>query len=273
MSVLVSVIMPVYNNKNYVGEAIESVLRQTYKNFECIIVDDSSTDGSWEIIKKYVKKDKRVKAYRNKINLKIVKTRNKGFGFASKKAKYFAIMDSDDVCLPDRLKKEVEFLEKHQDYGLVGSHNIIIDEKGKEKGMRKYPTSWNDIRKVLTLYDAIAQPVAMIRAKVLREDIGFYNERYTRCQDYDLWLRIGSKYKIANIDKALLKYRVSKTQGKRTHLRDTIRFTLEIQRKWLFSKRYFRCKNVMMHVLGYAGLVLPKGVVLWMFEKTRYKEK
>lgn len=272
-SILVSVIMPVYNNESYVGEAIESILKQTHSNFEFIIIDDCSTDNSWKIIQKYSKKDKRIKAFQNEKNLKIVKTRNKGFRECNSKAKYFAIMDSDDISLVNRFEEEIKFLEENKDFALVGSHNIIINEKNKEIGFRKYPVSWNEVKKTMTRFDPIAQPVAMIRAEVLRKEIGFYNEKFTRCQDYELWCRIGSKHKIGNIDKALLRYRVSNTQGKRTHLKDTIRFTLEIQRKWLFHKRYFNCKNVIIHILSYISLILPQRTILWLFEKTRYKKK
>jgi len=269
----ISVIMPVYNNEKYLVEAIESILHQTYSHFEFIIIDDCSTDKSWKIIKKYATKDKRIKAFRNEKNLKIVKTRNKGFKECSSTSKYFAIMDGDDISLASRFEEEIKFLEENKDFALVGSHNIIINEEGKEIGFRRYPVSWDEIKKLMTRYNPIAQPVAMIRAEVLRKEIGFYNEKYTRCQDYELWCRIGTKHKIGNINKALLRYRVSSTQGKRTHLKDTIRFTLEIQRKWLFNKKYFNCKNIVIHLISYISLILPQKTILWLFEKTRYTKK
>ena len=118
----ISIIMPVYNNELYLSYAIESILKQTYSNFEFIIIDDCSTDSSWKIISKYAKKDKRIKAHKNKKNLKIVKTRNKGFELMSKKTKYIAIFDSDDISLPKRILHEVEFLEDNYNFEIVSGH-------------------------------------------------------------------------------------------------------------------------------------------------------
>lgn len=271
MTPFISVIMPVYNNARYVSETIESVLGQTYENFEFIIIDDCSTDESWATIQEYAKKDKRIKAYRNERNLKIAKTRNTGFSKAAKKAKYYAIIDSDDVAMPERLEKEVSFLEKNRPYALVGSDLIIIDEKGKERGRRTYPHTWERIRRTFTTYNPVAQPAAMIRADALRKGIRFYDERYTRCQDYDLWFRIAAKHRVANIPEPLLKYRISSTQGKTTHLKETVRFTREIQRKWLFKKRFITARGVVTW-LGTALLpLLPNGMLLPLFKRTFYK--
>lgn len=269
---LVSVLMPNYNGEKYISEAIESILKQTYSNFEFIIIDDCSTDDSWKIIQKYAKKDKRIKAYRNEENLKIVRTRNKLFSLANKKTKYYAIFDSDDISLPDRLKEEVNFLEKNKEYGVVGSNIILINEKSKVIGKRNYVLSWEKMKKVMGRYDPIAQPSVMIRKKVI-DLVGKYNEKYTRCQDYELWMRIGTKVKIRNLKKPLIKYRISSTQGKRTALKKTIKFTLEIQRKWLFSKEYFSIKNTIIHLMYYAFLLLPTKTILWMFEKMNYSRK
>ena len=144
-------------------------------------------------------------------------------------AKYFAIFDSDDVCLKDRLEKQVEFLEKNQDYGVLGSHTIIIDGKGDKIGFRNYPLTNKEVQNKIVLFSPLAQPVATIRKSVL-EDIGYYNEDFVRVQDYELWFRIAQKYKVGNVDKALLKYRVSLEQGKNKHLKLTLKNTLDVQK-------------------------------------------
>lgn len=273
MKPLVSVIMPVHNSERYVGAAIESILAQSYSNFEFIIIDDCSTDTSWDIIQKYAKKDTRIKAVRNEKNLKIVKTRNKGFRLANKDAKYYAIMDSDDISLPKRLEKQVQFLEMHASYGAVGGHNIIINSQGKTIGYRRYTTSWRAIKRSITRVDPLSQPSTMIRAEAIKK-VGPYNERYTRCQDYELWLRIATIYKITNLDTYLLQYRISETQGKSTHLKKTLKFTLEIQKKWLFHKKFFRIENALYHIGLRALLVMPKQTILKLFKLISYtKEK
>jgi len=167
----VSVFTPNYNNSKYLSETIESILNQEYSNFEYIIIDDYSTDQSWELIKNYAKKDSRIKCFRNGRNLGIVKTRNKGFKYRSSKSKYYAIIDSDDISLSDRLKIQVDFLEKNQDYGLVGSNALIINEESKIISYRKYPTKNNQIKKLITLMNPFAQSsITLERTALIKSD-------------------------------------------------------------------------------------------------------
>ncbi|NVM45463.1 MAG: glycosyltransferase [Candidatus Lokiarchaeota archaeon] len=233
----VTVFTPNYNKSKYLPETIESVLQQTYKNFEYIIVDDCSTDDSWDIIRTYASKDERIKPYRNEENLKIVKTRNKGFQFSSKEAKYYAILDSDDVSAPERLEKQVTFLEENPLYGLIGSDIIVINEESKEIGYRKYASSDLEIRKVITRLNPIAQSSVLIRKQAIQE-VGYYDEQWNVCQDYDYWLRIGIDWKLKNFDNPLIKYRLSGTQVKITNLKETIQNTYLIQKKAIKEYNY-----------------------------------
>ena len=127
---LVSVVLPVYNAERYLRPAIESVLAQTYRHFELVLVDDGSTDASVAIGEEYVRADSRVRLLRNRCNLGIVQTRNRAFAEADPASAYFAVFDSDDICLPDRLQMQVDFLEAHPDHALVGGHTLVIDEDG-----------------------------------------------------------------------------------------------------------------------------------------------
>ena len=234
---LVSVFTPNYNKAKFLRETIESVLQQTYANFEYIIIDDCSTDDSWNIINTYAAKDDRIKVYRNEENMKIVKTRNKGFNLSSENAKYFAILDSDDVSAPERLETQVTFLEDNPQYGLVGSNTIIINEESKEIGFRNYALSDLDIRKVITRINPIAQSSVLIRKQVIQE-VGLYDEKWNVCQDYDYWLRIGIGWKIKNFNTPLIKYRLSSNQVKITNLKDTIKNTYLIQKKAIKEYKY-----------------------------------
>ncbi|WP_459200947.1 glycosyltransferase family 2 protein [Methanococcus sp. CF] len=268
---LVSVIMPNYNNEKYLAEAIESILNQTYKNFEFVIIDDCSTDNSWNIIQNYAKKDNRIKEFRNEQNLKIVKTRNKGFELMSLNSKYIAIFDSDDVSMPERLEKQVNFLEKNLDYGLIGSHTLIIDENSKIIGYRKYETDFKKIIKNMVKKNQFAQPSVMIKKSVLNE-VGYYDEVFEVCEDYDLWFKFANNYKIGNLNEDLLKYRITKTQSKSTKLKKTLSHTLKIQKKWLFNKKFFSVFGVIYYCLGYLMYFLPSKFVLKLFKVLNYRE-
>jgi len=233
----VTVFTPNYNKSKFLQETIESVLRQTYENFEYIIIDDCSTDNSWDIINNYASKDERIKTFRNDKNMKIVKTRNEGFHLSSSKAKYYAILDSDDVSTPNRIEEQVKFLEENPQYGLIGSNTIIIDEESKEIGYRKYASSDLEIRKVITRLNPIAQSSVLIRKKAIQE-VGLYDEKWNVCQDYDYWLRIGINWKLMNFEKPLIKYRLSRTQVKVTNLKETIQNTYLIQKKAIKDYNY-----------------------------------
>ena len=161
---LVSVIMPVYNTKQWVWEAIESILDQTFKDFEFIIVDDYSTDGSYEICEKYAKKDKRIKLYRNEKNWWVAYTKNRLIGLTS--TDYLASQDSDDVSFLNRLELEYKFLEEHKDYAVVAWNNVIIDEKWNTIWHRKYS---DDIRSVILKKSPVSHPTTMIRKEILKK--------------------------------------------------------------------------------------------------------
>ncbi|MBM7409116.1 glycosyltransferase family 2 protein [Methanococcus maripaludis] len=267
----VSVIMPNYNNEKYLPEAIESILNQTYENFEFIIIDDCSTDNSWKIIQKYAEKDNRIKAFRNEKNLKIVKTRNKGFKLMSSNSKYIAIFDSDDISMPERLEKQVAFLEKNPDYGLVGSHTLIIDENSEIIGYRKYETDFKKIIKNMLKKNQFAQPSVMIRKSAIY-NVGFYDDEFEVCEDYDLWFKFAKNYKIINIDEFLLKYRISNTQSKSTKLKKTLIYTLKVQKKWLFDKKFFNIFGLIYYGLEHLMYFLPSKVVLKLFKVLNYEK-
>jgi glycosyltransferase involved in cell wall biosynthesis len=266
----VSVLMPVHNAERYLSEAIESVLGQSFGALELVIIDDGSTDGSPAIAERFAHGDPRVKLLRNPRNLGIVATRNRAFEAADARSEYFAIMDGDDVCLPDRIARQVEFLDSHPEHALVGGNTLIIDEQGRVIGERVYPSEHAQIVKVIARYNPIAQPTVMLRRSALAQ-VGTYDERYARCQDYDLWLRTAARFKLANLPVFTLKYRISATQGKRVRLRDSLRYTIQIQREWLFRKPFFSPYNLLYHCAEHALLLLPDALVLAAFKRISYR--
>ncbi len=270
---VVSVIMPVRNGERFVAEAVESILEQTYTDFIFIIIDDASTDASAKILQSYAKKDKRIYLHRNQRPQGIVKTRNKGFNLLPKDTTYIALFDADDISAPNRLERQVAFLDKNPTIGAVGSDILIINEKSELIASRTYHHHPKQIAKHLLIRSPFAQPAVCLRKEVLTT-VGVYTSEngHDRARDYDLWLRIARKYPLANIDAFLLSYRVSDHQGKKTHLKETIRSTLQVKRKYLFKSQYFRCIAVVVFLLEYILLLFPSKFILWLFKKLMYKK-
>ena len=264
----VSVLMPVYNAGPYLREAVDSVLAQSYPAFELIAIDDASSDGSYELLQTYAARDPRVRVFRQPVNGGIVAARNRAFAEASPDTKYCAILDSDDVALPERLALQVAFLEAHPDHALVGGQTLIIDERSEVVGIRHYPTDYASICRTITRYNPIAQPAVMLRRSMLEP--APYHSGFPRCQDYELWLRLASQHPIANLDCPVLRYRVSPTQGKRTHLRQTLALTLQLQRQWLMHPRFRSAFNLAYVAAEHGLLLLPEPWVLALFKRVTY---
>lgn len=201
---LVSVVMPTYNRKTYLREAIKSILDQTFKDFELIIVDDGSSDGSLEIIQEFQKQDPRIILIQNDKPGGISKATN--MGIRKSRGKYIAKMDSDDISLPERLAKQVKFMGEHKDIAACGSWVETIGEI--EGSLWQYPTDPNEIRCTMLFCGAIANPTNIIRRSVFF-DLGFwYDERCFAAEDYEFWTRIVKIVKLANIPEVLLLYRL-----------------------------------------------------------------
>lgn len=267
----VSVLMPVYNAARFLREAVESVLAQSHSALELVAIDDASSDGSYELLSELAARDPRVRVFRQPHNQGIVAARNRAFREANPEAEYCAILDADDVCEPDRLALQVEFLRAHPDHALVGGHTLIIDESSQVIGIRRYPTDYASICKTITRYNPIAQPAVMLRRSMLPSGEP-YDAAYPRCQDYELWLRLAAAHPIANLDRAVLRYRVSQTQGKRTALRETLALTIELQRRWLWHPRFLNPFNVAYVAAEHALLLLPESLVLALFKRVTYSQ-
>ena len=192
----VSVIMSVYNGEKHLREAIDSILNQTLKDFEFIIVNDGSTDRTSEILQSY--HDSRIKITSNKENIGLTKSLNKALKLA--KGEYIARQDADDISLPERLEREVSFLDKNKDVGLLGSSWHTINTDGKKTGISKSTSGRHAVH-------FMCHGTTLIRKNCL-EEIGLYREIFGYAQDYDLWLRIADKFEVRNISKPLYKLRV-----------------------------------------------------------------
>lgn len=196
----VSVLMPVYKTDEcYLREAIESILNQTYTDFEFLILDDCPEDTREKVVKSY--KDKRIKYIKNEQNLGITLSRNKLIDMA--KGEYLAVFDHDDISLPERFAKQVAYLDEHQDVGVV-SCRVKTMIRGKTS---KNPTNDADIRLALMRTCALTHPASMIRKSVLTDNNIRYEEKFSPSEDYALWCRLIPFTKFYNINEVLFHYR------------------------------------------------------------------
>ena len=196
----VTVLIPVYNRKKYVAAAIESVLGQSFTDFELLLIDDGSTDGSVEIMRTYTT-DPRVRLVCNEHNLGIPKTRNRGIDLA--RGEYVAMLDSDDWAYPRRLEKQVAFLDRHRDVAVVGAWVTEMDEKGRSlRRVKILPVSPGELQSRLLFRSCHHHSSIMARTAVLQEYR--YCEQYAVCEDFDLFVRIARKHKLGNLPKILV---------------------------------------------------------------------
>ena len=227
----VSVLMPIYKtNETHLREAIESILTQTFKDYEFLILDDCPDDDREEIVKSY--KDERIKYSKNEENLGITRSRNKLIDMAQ--GEYLAIFDHDDVSLPMRLQKEVEYLDENQDVGVV---SCWVDCFPHGQGMH-LPSDDIRIKALLTDICAVVHPASMIRKSVLEKNNLRYEEEFTPCEDYRLWLRLIDLTRFHNIQEVLFKYRLHDTNTSKIWRKQNQNIT-KILHMWVRSKHPF----------------------------------
>jgi glycosyltransferase involved in cell wall biosynthesis len=202
---LLSVYMPVFNAAPYLSQSIESILSQSYSNFEFIIVDDGSTDNSWSIIKKYARLDKRIRLIRNKINLGVSASSN--IAISQVRGKFLARMDSDDISTPDRLKKELIFLRRHPSIVVVGSQCFLLDENDISLGFKRFPTDPKKLSAMIFWAVPIQQSSMMINLKKLPVDFPWYIKDQTSAEEINLMFRLLKYGQLANLPDHLTYYR------------------------------------------------------------------
>jgi glycosyltransferase involved in cell wall biosynthesis len=203
-SPLISVLMPVYNAERYVAEAVESILAQSFRDFEFIIIDDGSTDGSLAILEKYAARDERIRLI-SRPNTGLVGALNEGLSMA--RADLIARMDADDIAMPERFASQAEYLSNHHEVVAVGGRILAIGPFGDDLTEMLDHESHEVIdREHLRANCSIAHPAAMIRASSLLA-IGGYRAKYWPAEDLDLWLRMAEVGHLANLSEVVLKYR------------------------------------------------------------------
>lgn len=197
----ISVIIPVFNAEKYLRYAIDSIICQSFTDWELIIINDGSTDLSEDIITSYA--DTRLQYYKNEQNIGLIATLNRGIDLCT--GEYIARMDADDISEKDRFKIQVTFLEENKEYAMCGSYaNIIDDSNGKTGKILNLHT--NNYLQINLLFSVpFVHPSMLIRSNVLQNN--YFDSEYKHAEDYELWCRISNSYKIANIPHYLLSYR------------------------------------------------------------------
>lgn len=224
----VSVAMSVYNDEKFLAKSIESILSQTYTDFEFIICDDGSTDKSLEIIKKYMAMDDRIILIKNEKNLGLAPSLNKCIEKA--RGEYIARMDADDIAVKDRFYKQVKYLDEHPNIAFVCGGVYLIDEKGVwGTRLNQIPLTKENVFK----YQPIAHPTTMIRKSILELVNGYTVAPYTkRGQDFDLWCKIYSHgYVGKNIGEIVLYYREDKNAYKKRLFKYRIH-SFKVKKMW-----------------------------------------
>lgn len=203
---LVSFIMAAKNFERFVGDAIASVMNQTYQNIELIVVDDASTDNTTSIIREWAERDARIRAIYNTTSVLPPRARNMAADIA--RGTYLAILDSDDISMPDRIEKQVAYMLAHPEIDASGSHAEIIDIDGKSFGIKKKSTNIADIRCAFLLQNQFIHSSMIIKKSVF-DALGGYRSEYMYAEDYDLYSRVLEAGQMNNVDAVLIKFRAS----------------------------------------------------------------
>jgi len=266
---LLSVIMPAYNSKNYIKEAINSVLNQTFQDFELIIIDDASTDSTINIIKsfqkKYPSKIKIIQAEKN-LNCGGDKCANEGLRIAT--GKYIARMDADDVADTTRFEKQIKYLKTHPRVFLVGSNAYVIDKTGKVIGEKIEPLSSREIYRAYFGFHPLIHPTCMFKRKLKNGTTFKYEIKHSANNDYYTFFKlICQGYKFVNLEDKLLKYRIHDSNATYVNMKKKFINSLKVRLAMVANYNYIPTPKDILILGAQTGvvLVLPERMLLKIY--------
>lgn len=264
----ISVLMSCYNEEKYIGEAIESILDQTFKDFEIIIIDDCSTDSTRNIIRKYRGKDERIVFFKNDENRGIFWSLNKGLKEA--RGKYIVKMDADDWSYPNRIELQYKFMEENPDVVVSGGTMEVCDEKLNILNKRNYNLTDRSIRKKIFRYSPFCHPTTIYKTVVARK-IGGYDIKLAAAGDYDFYFRLGNNGSFGNVSDVLLKYRTNPGSISLTRARLQEEITLEVRKKAVkkYGYKMTFCDKGYYILQWLSMYVMPQKIKFWLFNKIR----
>ena len=204
----ISVVMSVFNGEAFLNEAVESILAQTFTDFEFITIDDGSTDCTPAVLSQYAKRDERVRVFSQK-NIGRAESLNRGIGLA--RASLIARMDADDIAFPQRLEQQFEFMKEHPEVGLLGGAIELVTSTGRRFGVDIQPAMDSDLRTGMARCNPFRHSTVIMRKETVLA-CGGYRKPLLDADDYDLWLRMAERTQIANLPQIVLSYRVHANQ-------------------------------------------------------------
>ena len=253
----VSVLMPVYNGEKFIAAAIESILAQSYRNFELLVVDDGSTDATPSILADYTRRDHRLAIIRNSRNLGIVKSLNKGI--ARCRGRYIVRMDSDDLAVSDRIEKQIAVMEQNPQIVASGGSVRYIDAQGYDQGVIRKSTPSDS----LLWANPLLHPTVIIRKSALR---CHYQEKYRYAEDYFLWLSLSRHGQLHAIPDVLLAYRISREATRVKRLKSVLWATLKVKKDAVFILKIRPgWRDIMRFLAEFCLLLLPSSWILTIY--------
>jgi glycosyltransferase involved in cell wall biosynthesis len=260
----VSVVMGVFQTpSSYMRAAIQSVLAQTYRSFELIIIEDPSSQPAAPVLREFA--DSRIRHHMRNERAGLISALRYGMELA--RAPLVARFDADDLCEPQRLAAQIQYLADHPDVAVAGSRILVINEQGEIIGRRLLPLTHDEIAATLRHHNCISHPSVMFR-KAAVEAVGGYDPD-AQLEDYDLWCRmLNAGYRFANLPEDLIRYRFHFESLRSTKVRFTIQATIAIKERY-FRDRFTIGDRVRI-MLERGLLLLPTRLVLWLFRKTQY---
>lgn len=256
----ISILLSVHNGERFIRDAVLSLLTQTHREFELLIVDDASTDKTRDTLEELVTQDHRIRVITNATNLGL--TRSLNIALRQAQDDFVARMDADDIAMPDRLEKQLAYLESHPDIDVVGTAYEWIDETDHVIGRPNVITGPDDIHRALPRTNPLLHSSVLLRRSAL-ERVHGYEESYRRAQDYDLWLRLSRTARFANLPEVLMQKRLAKNMisfaSEREQLRCAVRARLQALRRGDYP-----WWNAIYLLKPLIASLLPLPVVRWM---------
>jgi glycosyltransferase involved in cell wall biosynthesis len=262
----VSILIPSFNESpSTIGESLGSIRHQTFSDFECLVIDESTDPTKAAAIQRECELDPRFQYLHPESRLGLAGSLN--LGLRSARGAFVARCDADDVCLPDRIKLQVHYLDAHPEVGILGGTMQIMDDSGRATGLRTYPLSHEEIESSMMLTNAMAHPTVMFR-RDLPERYGAYDPAYKYSEDLELWLRwLNAGVRFANLPDTLLRYRQQVT----SRHSDNWRFNL------LARKRHFNKRRLVLRTAGILGVALwsriPKSIQERLFRAIMFRRQ
>ncbi len=264
---LISIIMPVYNAGDFLVEAIESILNQAYCNWELIAINDGSTDNSLEILKKFAKKDKRIRVFSFKKRKGLASALNKSLDLA--RGFYIARMDADDISLPKRLTTQLNYLKKNPEIVAIGSQVRLIDENGNIIGYKKFPIEADRLYRMMMTMVAIQHPTLVTYAHLIKK-CRYANHK--TAEDVSMFFKLLHFGKFANTRETLFLYRIRESSNSLKDPKKTFFLTFKSRINAILNLGYKpTLKDVFINIIQLIIVViLPANTILYLYKRLRF---